>query len=69
MSTLSFSAAAARRSGRSLARLIGLMSLRRSRQSLLELDDRMLRDIGISREQALAEGTRSVWDVNPTWVR
>lgn len=35
------------------------MALRRSRQALLRLDERLLRDIGITREEAIREARRS----------
>ena len=54
---------------RSLSRLIDVLALRRSRQSLAALDDHMLRDIGLTREQAQAEADRAAWDVAPTWRR
>lgn len=34
---------------------------RRQRLALLELNDALLKDIGISREQALREGTKPWW--------
>ncbi|MBZ5488450.1 DUF1127 domain-containing protein [Halomonas aquamarina] len=34
---------------------------RRSRRQLLTLDDRLLKDIGISRAQAHREGKRTFW--------
>ena len=52
-----------------LSRLFDALDLRRSRQSLGALDDHMLRDIGLTREQAQAEADRSAWDVAPTWRR
>lgn len=36
-----------------------------TRKALPELDDRMLADIGVTREEALAEATRAPWDVAP----
>ncbi|HVV62005.1 MAG TPA: DUF1127 domain-containing protein [Pseudolabrys sp.] len=33
----------------------------RQRQALLELDERLLRDIGISREQAIREANKPIW--------
>ena len=54
---------------RGLSRLIDVLALRRSRQSLATLDDHMLRDIGVSREQAQSEADRAAWDVSPTWRR
>ena len=35
----------------------------RQRRQLLRLDDRMLKDIGASRADAVREGTRAWWDV------
>ncbi|SJN14686.1 hypothetical protein CZ787_16385 [Halomonas citrativorans] len=37
---------------------------RRSRRQLLILDDRLLRDIGITRAQAQKEGRKSFWKHN-----
>lgn len=34
---------------------------RRSRRQLLTLDDRLLKDIGITRAEALKEGQKSFW--------
>jgi uncharacterized protein YjiS (DUF1127 family) len=49
------------------ARLILILArwqeLARQRRSLLSLDDRMLKDIGITRADATREGTRPFWDV------
>jgi len=38
--------------------------LAQQRRRLLSLDDRMLKDIGITRSEALAEGTRPFWDAS-----
>ncbi|WP_267964413.1 DUF1127 domain-containing protein, partial [Rhodovulum sulfidophilum] len=35
----------------------------------VELDDRQLRDIGLTAEQARAEARRSAWDVPQSWLR
>ena len=46
----------------SIAAVFGRWIARREqRQSLLDLDDRLLRDIGISRCDALREGERPFW--------
>jgi uncharacterized protein YjiS (DUF1127 family) len=37
----------------------------RTRRQLAEMDDRMLRDIGISRLDALREAERAPWDLTP----
>lgn len=39
----------------------------RQRQTLREMDDRTLSDIGVSRAQALKEATRPIWDAPETW--
>jgi len=36
-----------------------------SRRQLAQLDERMLRDIGIGRSEALAEAERAPWDLTP----
>ena len=36
-------------------------SRRRQRQALLELDDRLLADIGITRDQAVGEASKPFW--------
>jgi uncharacterized protein YjiS (DUF1127 family) len=46
-----------------------LARLRRERRALLVLDDHLLRDVGISRAQALTEATRPLWDAPHTWRR
>ncbi|WP_235040552.1 DUF1127 domain-containing protein [Vreelandella profundi] len=38
---------------------------RRSRRQLLTLDDRLLKDIGITREQAQKEGHQAFWKRSP----
>jgi uncharacterized protein YjiS (DUF1127 family) len=52
-------------SGRGFARLVaGLLWLyerQQQRRVLLELDDHMLADIGITREQAQTEGRKPFW--------
>ena len=45
------------------ARLAKAWRIISTRRYLREMDDRMLKDIGISRSQANFEATRSVWDV------
>jgi uncharacterized protein YjiS (DUF1127 family) len=39
------------------------LEVRRERQMLLNLDDRALKDIGLSRSQVWAEACRSLWEV------
>ncbi|MEO5758901.1 MAG: DUF1127 domain-containing protein [Mesorhizobium sp.] len=45
-----------------LAWVDGLLERRRSRLALLEMTDDQLKDIGISRCDAHAEGIRQIWD-------
>ena len=52
-----------------LRRLRLAPNARRQRLSLAKLDDAMLRDIGITRAQALAEAARPAWDVPAHWLR
>ena len=42
--------------------LLRWQELARPRRRLLSLDDRMLKDIGITRAEAMREGTRPFWD-------
>lgn len=39
-----------------------ILEVRRQRMALLALDDTLLSDVGISREAAVAEAKRPVWD-------
>ena len=41
--------------------------LSRQRRHLGELDDHMLADIGVTREQALKESRKLAWDVPTNW--
>jgi len=59
-------AAAPRRPGL-FARLRAFMLLARQRRRLAALDDRMLDDIGLDRDAALAEAARPIWDVPAHW--
>jgi uncharacterized protein YjiS (DUF1127 family) len=61
-----------RGTGRAFApfRLLRLALVARvQRRSLATLDDAMLRDVGITRDQALSESKRRVWDVPDGWLR
>lgn len=49
------------------ARLAGLATLARSRHGLRKLDDHLLRDIGLTRDEALAEANRALWDAPSHW--
>jgi uncharacterized protein YjiS (DUF1127 family) len=50
-----------------LHRLLALFAARRERRRLAEMPDHLLRDIGLTREQANAEAGRPVWDVPRIW--
>jgi uncharacterized protein YjiS (DUF1127 family) len=47
--------------------LLDALAIWRQRRALALLNDALLRDIGITREQATTEATRPVWDVPPHW--
>jgi uncharacterized protein YjiS (DUF1127 family) len=51
--------------------LLRWLELAQQRRRLLALDDRMLKDIGITRAEAMQEGTRPFWDTagldRPRW--
>lgn len=42
-----------------------MLRARATRRLLMEMDDRMLADIGIDRGTALTEASRAMWDVAP----
>ena len=50
-----------------LARLFAMAALARQRRRLVELDEAALRDLGISRADALAEARRRPWDAPKHW--
>ncbi len=45
------------------ATLRGMWAVHHQRRSLLRLDDRALRDIGLTRDAARAESRRPFWDI------
>lgn len=47
--------------------LLRMLALHRQRARLGQLDDRMLRDIGLTRHQACREAARPPWDVPAHW--
>lgn len=49
-----------------LAWLAAAMRAIETRHRLAEMDDRMLKDIGISRADALREADRAPWDFGPS---
>ena len=42
---------------------------RAQRRALAHLDDATLRDIGVTRGQAMIEARRPLWDVPSAWLR
>ncbi|HEV7266534.1 MAG TPA: DUF1127 domain-containing protein [Falsiroseomonas sp.] len=48
-----------------LAWLAQAMRAIETRRRLAEMDDRMLKDIGVSRGDALEEANRAPWDLDP----
>ena len=49
------------------SRLLRFAALSRSRRGLLMLDDHLLRDIGLTRSEAMAEAQRAAWDAPSHW--
>lgn len=45
------------------------LAVRRQRQALRDLPPEVLRDIGLTREEALSEAERPFWDVPRHWRR
>jgi uncharacterized protein YjiS (DUF1127 family) len=43
------------------------LAAHRQRQFLARLDDRTLTDIGLTRDQALSEADRPMWDIPANW--
>ena len=52
---------------RLLTRLLAAETLARSRRRLPQLEDHILRDIGLTRDQANAEAQRPIWDAPSHW--
>lgn len=51
-----------------LARLLHLDAVWRQRNDLRNLDDYMLKDLGLTRSQARAETQRPIWDAPSHWM-
>ncbi len=49
------------------ARLRSAAALARSRRALSRLDDHLLRDIGLTRDEAVSESERPAWDAPLHW--
>ena len=54
---------------RPIGRLVALMALGRSRRRLEHLDEHLLRDIGLTRAEALRESRRTAWNAPDHWLR
>ncbi|WP_146589750.1 DUF1127 domain-containing protein [Puniceibacterium confluentis] len=50
-----------------IATLLALGALHRQRRALARLDDHALNDLGLSRDAALREARRPVWDAPGNW--
>ncbi len=53
----------------SFSGLIDLMAALRTRRRLMELDEHLLRDIGLTRSEAQTEAEKPAWDVPAGWLR
>jgi uncharacterized protein YjiS (DUF1127 family) len=49
-----------------LAWLAAAMRAIETRRHLAQMDERMLKDIGVTRSQALEEANRAPWDLSPS---
>ena len=54
---------------RPLGRLLTLMSLGRSRRRLGDLEEHLLRDIGLTRAEARQEAEKPIWNAPSHWLR
>jgi uncharacterized protein YjiS (DUF1127 family) len=43
------------------------IALKRQRRQLLGLEDHLLKDVGLTRDDAIAENAQNLWDVPQTW--
>ena len=49
-----------------LSRVAAMLRAARTRRELAAMDDRQLRDVGLTRDAALEEALRAPWDIAPT---
>ena len=54
---------------RSRPTLSQMLAVWKQRRQLRAMDDRALADIGLSRQDALSEAQRPMWDVPGHWLR
>ncbi|MDX8348131.1 MULTISPECIES: DUF1127 domain-containing protein [unclassified Cognatiyoonia] len=52
-----------------LARVVGMIAVRRQRNALKSLDDHLLRDIGLTRDEARIEAEKPLWDAPQYWSK
>ncbi|MCA0042942.1 DUF1127 domain-containing protein [Celeribacter litoreus] len=70
MQTLSLSLrSGARRAPSLFSRFLNSLELRRQRKALAALDDALLEDIGLTREDAIREAQRPSWDAPCHWMK
>ncbi len=50
-------------------RLLDLMSLGRSRRRLRDLEEHLLRDIGVTAAEARREAEKPIWNAPAHWLR
>ena len=49
------------------AKLFAMVAVARQRRQLLQLDDHLLRDIGLQRKDAVEESKSALWNVPNHW--
>lgn len=52
-----------------LSRFVQARAVARQRKALADLDDTLLKDIGVTRSEAELESMRPAWDVPKHWVK
>jgi uncharacterized protein YjiS (DUF1127 family) len=52
-----------------LSRFVQARAVARQRKALADLDDTLLKDIGVTRSEAEQESMRPAWDVPKHWVK
>jgi hypothetical protein len=56
-----------RRLGLHVEHLLAAAAALRNRRRLGELSDHLLKDVGLTHEEAVAEASRPIWNVPPHW--